>query len=101
MGGVASAFMSIQPPKPLAAPTNLLHIIGMADDAHKRVRECLARNEKRVLAWVYERRPQLQGKPLADVIVRLREEDYARSEAARSRENQVLTEMLDASAPNK
>jgi hypothetical protein len=79
----------------------LLHIVGMTDDAHKRLRECLAKGEKRVLAWVYERRPQLQGKPLVDVVASLREERYAQSEAARSRENQVLTEMLDASAPNK
>jgi hypothetical protein len=93
--------MSIQPPKPLAAPTNLLHIIGMADDAHKRVRECLARNEKRLLGWVYERRPQLQGKPLVDVVESLREENYARSEAAQSRQTQALTEILNASAPNK
>jgi len=79
----------------------LLHILGMTDDAHKRLRECLAKGEKRLLAWVYERRPQLQGKPLVDVVESLREENCARSEAAQSRQTQALTEMLDASAPNK
>jgi hypothetical protein len=77
----------------------LFHILGMTDDAHKRVRECLARNEKRVLAWVCERRPQLQGKPLADVVASLREENYARSEAALSHQKELLTEMLDTTAP--
>ena len=72
----------------------------MTDDAHKRLRECLARNEKRVLAWVYDKRPELRGKPLADVIASLREERYAQFEAVRSHEDQMLTEMLNASVPN-
>jgi hypothetical protein len=62
----------------------------MTDDARERIRQSLARNERRVLAWIYERRPQLQGKPLVDVVASLREESYTRSEVARSHQNQVL-----------
>jgi hypothetical protein len=78
---------------------NSQQTLAMTDDARERVKESLARNEKRVLAWVYERRPQLQGKALTDVITSLREESYARSEAARSRQTQLLTEILNPTAP--
>lgn len=47
----------------------------MADDAHIRLRELLAQAEKRVLAWVGKKRPDLQNKAIKDVIATLRDED--------------------------
>lgn len=51
------------------------HIRTMADDAHIRLREVLGRAEKRVLARVGKKRPDLQNKTIQDVIATLRDED--------------------------
>jgi len=47
----------------------------MADDAHVRMREILARAEKRTLAWVAHKRPELADKSLSEVIITLRQEE--------------------------
>jgi hypothetical protein len=51
------------------------HIRTMADDAHIRLREVLGRAEKRVLAWVGKKRPDLKNKAIQEVIATLRDED--------------------------
>jgi hypothetical protein len=47
----------------------------MADDAYQKMRELLARSEKRVLAWVSVKRPDLHDKPLPQVIATLQKEE--------------------------
>jgi succinate dehydrogenase flavin-adding protein (antitoxin of CptAB toxin-antitoxin module) len=47
----------------------------MADDAYQKMRELLARSEKRVLAWVSANRPDLHDKPLPQVIATLQKEE--------------------------
>jgi hypothetical protein len=54
----------------------------MADDAHNRLRERMANVEKRALAWIRERRPDLRDKTIVEIIMILgKEEHQARSQA--------------------
>jgi hypothetical protein len=55
------------------------HLAIMVDDAHKRMREWLNKTEKRTLAWICDRRPELRDKPLVEVIAALRDEPRAPS----------------------
>jgi signal transduction histidine kinase len=56
----------------------------MADDAHTKLRERMANVEKRALAWVYGRRPELKDKPLTEVIAVLRQENREVREAVQN-----------------
>jgi hypothetical protein len=47
----------------------------MADDARTKIRERMANVEKRALAWVCAKRPDLNNKPLREVLAVLRRED--------------------------
>jgi hypothetical protein len=51
-----------------------LHITFMADDVRK-LSDHLTKMSEKVLAWIHERRPDLQGKSLEETIATLREED--------------------------
>jgi hypothetical protein len=54
----------------------------MADDAHNRLRERMANVEKRAMAWIRERRPELRDKTIVEIIMILRKEEHqARSQA--------------------